>query len=98
MEHLGEKYVRTEIEVTPAKVKRKDIYQETVICKNCKAKDTPTIVEADIPEPLIQHSPATPSTVAYAMYMKYVNSVPLYRQEKEWIQMGAKVPRATLSS
>lgn len=70
MEHLGEKYVRTEIEVTPAKVKRKDIYQETVICKRCKADDAPTIVEADFPEPLIQHSPATPSTVAYAIYMK----------------------------
>lgn len=98
MEHLGEKFVRTEIEVKPAKVIRKDIYQETVICKNCKADDTPTIVEADIPEPLIQHSPATPSTVAYAIYMKYVNSVPLYRQEKEWIQMGVKIPRTTLSN
>ena len=98
MEHLGEKFVRTEIEVIPAKVTRKDIYQETVICNNCKSDDTPTIVEAVAPEPLIQHSPATPSTVAYAMYMKYVNSVPLYRQEKEWIQMGVKIPRITLSN
>ena len=98
MEHLGEKFVRTEIEVIPAKVTRKDIYQETVICEKCKADDTPVIVEAKVPEPLIQHSPATPSTVAYAMYMKYVNSIPLYRQEKEWIQMGARIPRITLSN
>lgn len=36
--------------------------------------------------------------VGRAIYAKYVNSVPLYRQEKDWMQMGLKIPRATLSN
>ena len=30
------------------------------------------------------------------MYQKYVNAVPLYRQEKDWAQMGAFLSRGTL--
>lgn len=37
-------------------------------------------------------------TVAYVMYQKYVNSVPLYRQEADWKQLGVKLPRATLAN
>ena len=98
MEHLGEKFVRHEIDVIPAKVIHKEIYQETVICESCKADDAPVIAGARVPEALIQHSPATPSSVAYAMYMKYINSVPLYRQEKDWMRMGVSIPRVTLSN
>ena len=32
------------------------------------------------------------------MYQKYVNSVPLYRQETDWKQLGVKLPRATLAN
>ena len=45
---------------------------------------------------LLKHSLASPSTVAYVMYQKYVNSVPLYRQE-DWKSLGVKPPRATLA-
>ena len=98
MSHLGEKFARHEIGIIPAKVKHYEIYQETVVCNKCKKDDEPVIVTAGLPGPLIPHSPADESAVAYAMYMNYVNSVPLYRQEKEWRQMGLKVPRATLSN
>ncbi len=98
MVHLGEKFIRDEIEIIPAKVKHIEIYQETVICEHCQKNDAPVIVGAAIPSPLIPHSPATASTVAYAMHQKYVNAVPLYRQEKEWLRMGVKIPRATLSN
>ena len=32
------------------------------------------------------------------MYQKYVNSVPLYRQEADWKQLGVKLSRATLAN
>lgn len=32
------------------------------------------------------------------MYQKYVNSVPLYRQEKDWEQMGIALSRATMAN
>ncbi len=98
MIHLGEKFARHEIGITPAKVNHYEIYQETVICEECKNNDAPSIVEAQMPEPLVSHSPMNASAVAYMIYMKYVNSIPLYRQEKEWMRMGLKVPRATMAS
>ena len=30
----------------------------------------------------------SPSSVANVMYQKYVNSMPLYRQEKDWENLG----------
>ena len=56
------------------------------------------IVGAETPSPLLKHSLASPSTVAYVMYQKYVNSIPLYRQEADWKQLGVKLPRATLAN
>ena len=32
------------------------------------------------------------------MYQKYVNSIPLYRQEADWKQLGVKLGRATLAN
>ena len=56
------------------------------------------IVGAETPGPLLKHSLASPSTVAYVMCQKYVNSVPLYRQEADWKQLGVKLSRATLAN
>ena len=38
------------------------------------------------------------NTVADVMYQKYVNSLPLYRQEADWKQLGVCIPRATLAN
>ncbi len=46
----------------------------------------------------MRHSLASPSSVAHVMYQKYVNAMPLYRQEKEWEQYGIKLSRATLAN
>ncbi len=46
----------------------------------------------------MNHSLASPSSVANVMYQKYVNSVPLYRQEKDWEQMGIALSRATMAN
>jgi len=32
------------------------------------------------------------------MYQKYVNGLPLYRQEKEWEQLGLALSRATMAN
>ena len=42
---------------------------------------------------------ASASTVAWIMYQKYCNSVPLYRQEKDWERLyGLKIPRSTFAN
>ena len=99
MERIGWEAVRTEIEVIPAQVRKVVILQEKVRCRQCFDKNGEAeIVEAETPSALIKGSPASSTTVAYVMYQKYINSMPLYRQEKDWKQMGVSIQRATLAN
>ena len=50
-------------------------------CPKCKHTDHPYIEKALTPTSLMNHSLASPSSVANVMYQKYVNAVPLYRQK-----------------
>lgn len=98
MEVIGKKVVREELRIIPAKVERIRYVQEVLGCPECKKDGASVIVGAETPSPLLKHSLASPSTVAYVMYQKYVTSVPLYRQEADWKQLGVKLPRATLAN
>ena len=98
MEVIGKKVVREELRIIPAKVERVQYVQEVLGCPECKKDGASVIVGAETPSPLLKHSLASPSTVAYVMYQKYVNSVPLYRQEADWKQLGVKLSRATLAN
>ena len=98
MEVIGKKIVREELRIIPAKVERIRYVQEVLGCPECKKDGASVIVGAETPSPLLKHSLASPSTVAYVMYRKYVNSIPLYRQEADWKQMGVKLGRATLAN
>ena len=95
---IGKKVVREELRIIPAKVERIQYVQEVLGCPECKKDGASVIVGAETPSPLLKHSLASPSTVAYVMYQKYVNSIPLYRQEADWKQLGVKLPRATLAN
>ncbi|MEO2528271.1 IS66 family transposase, partial [Enterocloster clostridioformis] len=98
MEVIGKKVVREELRIIPAKVERIQYVQEVLGCPECKKDGASVIVGAETPSPLLKHSLASPSTVAYVMYQKYVNSIPLYRQEADWKQLGVKILRATLAN
>jgi transposase len=54
--------------------------------------------KSPVPDPVIQHSFASPSSVAWVMYQKFVNALPLYRQEKEWKALGVSLSRATMAN
>lgn len=41
---------------------------------------------------------ASAGTVAWVMYQKFCNSLPYYRQEKDWKQYGAAITRATMAN
>lgn len=64
----------------------------------CKHKGQPFIKKASTPKSVLNHSLASPSSVARVMYLKYVNSVPLYRQEKDWEQSGIALRRAIMAN
>ena len=45
--------------------------------------------------PALLRSYASPSIVAWVIYSKYVNGMPLNRQEKDWLQYGFELSRAS---
>ena len=54
--------------------------------------------KSPIPYQVILHSYASPSTIAWVIHQKYELAVPLYRQEKEWKDLGVSLSRATMSN
>lgn len=95
---LGKETVREELEYIPAQLRIVRYVRWTYECPRCKHTDKRYIVKAPVPSSLMNHSLASPSSVAHVMYQKYVNSVPLYRQEKDWEQMGIALSRATMAN
>lgn len=98
LKEIGYIKLRDEIEYIPAKVKIIRYTQQACECPKCKHTARPFIRKALTPTSLMNHSLASPSSVAYVMYQKYVNSMPLYRQEKNWEQMGLALSRATMAN
>ena len=98
LREIGYVKVRDELEYIPAKVKVIRYMQQACECPACKHTDRPFIRKAVTPKSVLNHSLASPSSVARVMYQKYVNSVPLYRQEKDWEQVGIGLSRATMAN
>lgn len=95
---MGRKYARTEIEYHPATMKLVHLYHESRECRTCRRQGRPYIRTIHGPEPVLQHSMASASSVAWTMYQKYVNHIPLYRQEKDWQNLGLELKRSTLAN
>ena len=94
---IGYEKVREELEYIPAKLQIVRYNRSACECPKCKHTEHPFIKKAETPSSLMNHSLASPSSVANVMYQKYVNSVPLYRQEKDWENLGLSLTRATMA-
>lgn len=99
MRVLGKEAVREELEIIPAQVRLLRYVRYAYVCENCELETgEATIVKAPVPAPVIKKSLASASTIAHVMYQKYVNGLPLYRQEKDWANQGIVLSRATLAN
>ena len=99
MKPIGKKFLRHEMQIIPKQIKLLAYYAVTYACDRCE-KDTgfAHIVSVKPPVPLMKHSLASPSTVAYIMTQKYVDGLPLARQEKMWAREGISLSRATMAN
>ena len=90
---------RRELEIIPAKVIVKEHRWEVYSCRNCERTgiDVP-VIKAPSPEPLIKGSLAFSSSVAYIMTQKYVNAMPLYRQEQDLMNREITLSRQTMAN
>ena len=97
MKPAGKKLVREVLKFQPAQLTLHRIYVQTYECPECKTNGVKnSIKNGKAPDALIPHSYASESVLAHAMYQKFANAVPLYRQEKDWQQIGAALSRGTL--
>ena len=104
LERVGERYIRSEVIIIPAQVKVIEHYDVTYKCSRCEQErdegnsDLPCFIYSPVPPPLIPHSMASESIVAMIIYMKFVSSLPFYRQEQMWKQEGLCLSRPTMAN
>ena len=90
---------RRELKVIPAQVKVVEHVHHVYSCRRCEREGTETpIVTAPMPAPMYPGSFASPSAMAYIMNQKYVEAMPLYRQEKQLERLGVPLSRQTLAN
>jgi transposase len=91
--------VRQELKVIPAEVQVVKHVRYVYACRHCERHEIQTpIVTASMPAPVYPGSLASPSAMAYLMNQKYVEAMPLYRQEKQWDRLGIPLSRQTMAN
>ena len=81
-----------QLEYVPAKVTVIVNKRRKYACKSCEE----TIKLAPLPKIPIPKSIATASLLATVLVAKYVDHLPLYRQEQIWQRCGVDIPRQTM--
>jgi len=91
--------VRQEIKIIPAQVSVVKHVRYVYSCRRCERQEITTPVQtASMPEPVIPGSLASPSAMAYIMSQKFVEGLPLYRQEEQWKRLGLNISRQTMAN
>ena len=94
---IGHEVVRTEILYTEPKLERVEYVATTYGCPKCKETEDPQFVKDEGQPALIPGSYVSSGLAAHVMYAKYVLGMPLYRQEKDFERLGARVSRGTMA-
>ena len=99
--HLSEmkKEIRKEFKLIPAQVQIVEHVRHVYVCRACDKEGVDSnIIRAEMPNPVLRNSLASPSMLAYIMSRKYVDATPLYRQEQQFKKDGLKLSRQTLAN
>jgi transposase len=97
--HEMTKEVRRELNITPPEVKVVEHVRYSYSCRHCANTQTETpILTAPMPNPVLPGSLASPSALSFIMCQKFIDAVPLYRQEKQMERHGLELSRQTMSN
>ena len=88
---IGYELIRTELRYTEPKLERIDYYATTYECPKCKETEDPQFIKDEGKPALIPGSYVSSGLAAHVMYFKYVMSMPLYRQEKDFEHLGVRM-------
>ncbi len=89
---IGEK-ISEQLDITPARVQVIRHVKKTYACGQCQGKPT----SAAMPAQPIPKSMASAGTLAHIATAKYVDGLPLYRQERQLKRIGVDLPRSMLA-
>lgn len=89
-ERFGEE-ITEQLEIIPMQLKVIQHVRPKYACKQCAGN----VSIAPMPNLLLPKSIAAPGLIADAIVNKYVDHLPLYRQEMIWARYGVEIPRNT---
>lgn len=96
---IGQEYIRTELVLERAKAKVVKHYRKVYADRELEQETGYSEVFKPImPPPLLAHSYASASVVTDVLMKKYVDAMPLYRQEQMWKRMGVELKRGTMAN
>lgn len=91
--------VRQEIKVIPAQVSVTKRVRHVYACRHCEREGTEaTIITAPMPAPPLPGSIASPTAMSFIMTQKFVDGLPLYRQEQQLARLGIDLSRQTMAN
>ena len=94
---IGHEVIRTEIKYTEPKLERIEYIATTYECPKCKETEDPQFIKDEGEPALIPGSYVSSGLAAHVMFAKYVLGLPLYRQEKDFERLGAKISRTSMA-
>ncbi|ACN17010.1 transposase (IS66 family protein) [Desulforapulum autotrophicum HRM2] len=94
---IGEE-VSEQLDIVPSKIQVIRNVRPKYACKKCEGveSDGPTVAIARLPEQIIPKCIGTPGLIAFVITAKFVDALPFYRQEKQFLRIGVKISRATM--
>ena len=96
---IGQEYIRTELVLERAKVKVVKHYRKVYADRELEQETGYSeVFKPVMPPPLLVHSYASASVVTDVLMKKYVDAMPLYRQEQMWKRMGVALKRGTMAN
>jgi transposase len=97
--HVMSKEVRRELKIIPAQVIVVEHVRDVCSCRNCEKNDvTVPVITAVMPAPVLPGSLVSPSLMAFVMNRKFVEAIPLNRQEQQFSYFGVDLSRQTLAN
>ena len=95
---IGTKVVRTEVIYHKPSLERIEYVARTYCCPNSEKEAETYFAYDKCKAALIEGSYVSSGLAAHVMYYKYVMACPLYRQEQDFLHLGAKISRATMAN
>lgn len=96
---IGQEYIRTELVLERAQAKVVKHYRKVYADRQLEQETGYSeVFKPVMPPPLLAHSYASASVVTDVLMKKYVDAMPLYRQEQMWKRMGVELKRGTMAN